>query len=134
MVNERGKKIILLVASPALFLVPFTGSSITVALPAMASQFNARYRDPWLDHIRIYRYYCTFHHTIRMDLPIRTKKRFFCPESFTLLCIIGQVHRIYGARAIFPDPHRSFMWTRESRETCHEWYKKNTSIIRCDSL
>lgn len=41
MVDEREKKIILLVASLASFLVPYTGSSITVALPAMASQFNA---------------------------------------------------------------------------------------------
>jgi len=41
MVDEREKKIILLVASMASFLVPYTGSSITVALPAMASQFTA---------------------------------------------------------------------------------------------
>jgi EmrB/QacA subfamily drug resistance transporter len=41
MVDLREKKIILLVASLASFLVPYTGSSITVALPAMASQFNA---------------------------------------------------------------------------------------------
>jgi EmrB/QacA subfamily drug resistance transporter len=41
MVDEREKKIILLVASLSSFLVPYTGSSITVALPAMASQFNA---------------------------------------------------------------------------------------------
>jgi len=41
MVDEREKKIILLVASLASFLVPYTGSSITVALPAMAAQFNA---------------------------------------------------------------------------------------------
>jgi EmrB/QacA subfamily drug resistance transporter len=41
MIDEREKKIILLVASLASFLVPFTGSSITVALPAMAAQFNA---------------------------------------------------------------------------------------------
>ena len=41
MVDEREKKIILLVASMASFLVPYTGSSITVALPAMASQFSA---------------------------------------------------------------------------------------------
>ena len=41
MVDEREKKIILLVASLSSFLVPFTGSSITVALPAMASQFHA---------------------------------------------------------------------------------------------
>ncbi|PKL58652.1 MAG: MFS transporter, partial [Methanomicrobiales archaeon HGW-Methanomicrobiales-5] len=39
--DNREKKIILLVASLASFLVPYTGSSITVALPAMASQFNA---------------------------------------------------------------------------------------------
>jgi len=41
MVEEREKKIILLVASLASFLVPYTGSSITVALPAMAAQFTA---------------------------------------------------------------------------------------------
>jgi len=41
MVDEREKKSILLVASLASFLVPYTGSSITVALPAMAAQFNA---------------------------------------------------------------------------------------------
>jgi len=41
MIDEREKKIILLVASLSSFLVPFTGSSITVALPAMASQFHA---------------------------------------------------------------------------------------------
>ncbi|MGB9176567.1 MAG: MFS transporter, partial [Methanoregula sp.] len=41
MVDEREKRIILLVASLSSFLVPFTGSSITVALPAMASQFHA---------------------------------------------------------------------------------------------
>jgi MFS family permease len=41
MVDEREKKIILLVASLSSFLVPFTGSSITVALPAMASHFHA---------------------------------------------------------------------------------------------
>src|SRR5512137_2071390 len=40
MVDEREKKIILLVASLSSFLVPFTGSSITVALPAMAIQFH----------------------------------------------------------------------------------------------
>jgi EmrB/QacA subfamily drug resistance transporter len=40
MVDEREKKIILLVASLASFLVPYTGSSITVALPAMAAQFH----------------------------------------------------------------------------------------------
>lgn len=41
MVDEREKKIILLVASLASFLVPYTTSSITVALPAMAAQFHA---------------------------------------------------------------------------------------------
>ena len=41
MIDEREKKIILIVASLASFLVPYTGSSITVALPAMASQFHA---------------------------------------------------------------------------------------------
>jgi EmrB/QacA subfamily drug resistance transporter len=41
MVDEREKRIILIVASLSSFLVPFTGSSITVALPAMASQFHA---------------------------------------------------------------------------------------------
>jgi len=41
MVDEREKKIILLVASLSSFLVPFTGSSITIALPAMAGQFHA---------------------------------------------------------------------------------------------
>jgi EmrB/QacA subfamily drug resistance transporter len=41
MVDEREKKIILLVASLSSFLVPFTGSSITVALPSMAAQFHA---------------------------------------------------------------------------------------------
>ena len=41
MIDERGKKIILLVASLASFLVPYTGSSITVALPSMAAQFHA---------------------------------------------------------------------------------------------
>ncbi|MCK9579713.1 MAG: MFS transporter [Methanoregula sp.] len=41
MVDEREKKIILIVASLSSFLVPYTGSSITVALPAMAAQFNA---------------------------------------------------------------------------------------------
>ncbi len=40
MVDEREKKIILFVASLSSFLVPFTGSSITVALPAMAAQFQ----------------------------------------------------------------------------------------------
>jgi EmrB/QacA subfamily drug resistance transporter len=40
MVDEHEKKIILLVASLSSFLVPFTGSSITVALPAMAAQFH----------------------------------------------------------------------------------------------
>lgn len=41
MIDNREKKIILIVASLASFLVPYTGSSITVALPAMASQFHA---------------------------------------------------------------------------------------------
>ncbi|MDO9326496.1 MAG: MFS transporter [Methanoregula sp.] len=41
MVDEQEKKTILLVASLASFLVPYTGSSITVALPAMAAQFTA---------------------------------------------------------------------------------------------
>jgi EmrB/QacA subfamily drug resistance transporter len=41
MVDEREKKIILIVASLSSFLVPYTGSSITVALPAMASAFHA---------------------------------------------------------------------------------------------
>ena len=41
MVDEREKKVILLVAALASFLVPYTGSSITIALPAMAAQFNA---------------------------------------------------------------------------------------------
>jgi EmrB/QacA subfamily drug resistance transporter len=41
MTDDRGKKVILLVASLASFLVPYTGSSITVALPAMAAQFSA---------------------------------------------------------------------------------------------
>ena len=41
MVDEREKKVILLVACLASFLVPYTGSSITVALPAIAAQFNA---------------------------------------------------------------------------------------------
>src|SRR5512138_1187995 len=43
MTAEREKSVILLVASLSSFLVPFTGSSITVALPAMAEQF---YADP----------------------------------------------------------------------------------------
>lgn len=41
MISEREKSVILLVASLSSFLVPFTGSSITVALPAMAGQFHA---------------------------------------------------------------------------------------------
>ena len=41
MVDEHGKKIILLVASLSSFLVPYTASSITVALPAMAAQFHS---------------------------------------------------------------------------------------------
>jgi EmrB/QacA subfamily drug resistance transporter len=40
MISPREKTIILLVASLASFLVPYTGSSITVALPAMAAQFH----------------------------------------------------------------------------------------------
>jgi EmrB/QacA subfamily drug resistance transporter len=40
MVDEREKLIILVVASLASFLVPYTGSSITVALPTIAAQFN----------------------------------------------------------------------------------------------
>lgn len=41
MADDREKRVILLVASLSSFLVPFTGSSITVALPAMAAQFHA---------------------------------------------------------------------------------------------
>jgi len=41
MADEREKRTILLVASLSSFLVPYTGSSITVALPAMAAQFAA---------------------------------------------------------------------------------------------
>lgn len=41
MVSGHGKRVILLVASLSSFLVPYTGSSITVALPAMAAQFHA---------------------------------------------------------------------------------------------
>ena len=41
MIEAREKRIILIVAALASFLVPYTGSSITVALPAMASQFHA---------------------------------------------------------------------------------------------
>ncbi len=41
MVNKREKRVILLVACLASFLVPYTGSSITVALPAIAAQFSA---------------------------------------------------------------------------------------------
>ena len=40
MIHPREKTVILLVASLASFLVPYTGSSITVALPAMAAQFH----------------------------------------------------------------------------------------------
>ena len=40
MISPREKNVILLVASLASFLVPYTGSSITVALPAMAAQFH----------------------------------------------------------------------------------------------
>jgi EmrB/QacA subfamily drug resistance transporter len=41
MIDDREKKIILIVAALSSFLVPYTGSSITVALPAMAAQFQA---------------------------------------------------------------------------------------------
>lgn len=41
MIEAREKRIILIVAALASFLVPYTGSSITVALPAMAAQFHA---------------------------------------------------------------------------------------------
>jgi EmrB/QacA subfamily drug resistance transporter len=40
MISPQEKSVILLVACLASFLVPFTGSSITVALPAMATQFH----------------------------------------------------------------------------------------------
>jgi EmrB/QacA subfamily drug resistance transporter len=40
MADEREKKVILIVASLASFLVPYTGSSITVALPAIGAQFG----------------------------------------------------------------------------------------------
>jgi len=40
MIDEHEKKIILIAASLSSFLVPFTGSSLTIALPAMASQFH----------------------------------------------------------------------------------------------
>jgi len=40
MISPREKSVILLVACLASFLVPYTGSSITVALPAMATQFH----------------------------------------------------------------------------------------------
>lgn len=40
MIDEREKKIILLVASLSSFIVPYTGSSIIVALPAMAARFQ----------------------------------------------------------------------------------------------
>jgi hypothetical protein len=40
MVDESGKKIILIVASPASFLDPYTTPTITVVLPAMAAQFH----------------------------------------------------------------------------------------------
>lgn len=39
-VDEREKYVILVVASLASFLVPYTGSSIAVALPTIAAQFN----------------------------------------------------------------------------------------------
>jgi len=38
--DERTKAVILAVAPPASFLVPYTGSSITVALPAIDEQFG----------------------------------------------------------------------------------------------
>jgi EmrB/QacA subfamily drug resistance transporter len=41
MIDDREKKLILIVAALSSFLVPYTGSSITVALPAMAAQFQA---------------------------------------------------------------------------------------------
>lgn len=40
MFDDREKKLILIVAALSSFLVPYTGSSITVALPAMAAQFQ----------------------------------------------------------------------------------------------
>jgi EmrB/QacA subfamily drug resistance transporter len=40
-IDEHERHIILVVACLASFLVPYTGSSITVALPAIAEQFNA---------------------------------------------------------------------------------------------
>ena len=40
MTDERTKAVILVVASLASFLVPYTGSSITVALPAIGEQFG----------------------------------------------------------------------------------------------
>jgi MFS family permease len=40
MVDAREKQIILIVASLASFLVPYTGSSITVALPAIGAEFG----------------------------------------------------------------------------------------------
>lgn len=40
MIDDREKKLILIVAALSSFLVPYTGSSITVALPAMAGQFQ----------------------------------------------------------------------------------------------
>jgi EmrB/QacA subfamily drug resistance transporter len=41
MIDDREKRLILVVAALSSFLVPYTGSSITVALPAMAVQFQA---------------------------------------------------------------------------------------------
>lgn len=38
--DNREKQVILIVASLASFLVPYTGSSITVALPAIGAQFG----------------------------------------------------------------------------------------------
>lgn len=40
MTDKRTKAVILVVASLASFLVPYTGSSITVALPAIGEQFG----------------------------------------------------------------------------------------------
>lgn len=40
MVDARGKQVILIVSSLASFLVPYTGSSITVALPAIGAEFG----------------------------------------------------------------------------------------------
>jgi hypothetical protein len=42
MVDEHGKKIILLVASLSSFLVPFAGSSVIISPPVMTLQFPRR--------------------------------------------------------------------------------------------